>query len=401
MNNRLLSLDIFRGLTVALMIIVNTPGSWDFVYPVLDHAKWHGCTPTDWVFPSFLFAIGLSMRFSFKPFGYELSQELLLKILKRTVIIYLLYILFMQYFPFYYLDKSGAMIWGRRNPVRVLGVLPRLAICYAIGSIICLSVKRQYLPYIAGGLLLSYWAIMYGFGDAGNPYGQVPSLNQFIGMSEEQITAWWKIQMTSNAAFKLDYAMLGDTHIYKGEGYAFEPEGILSTLPSVVTVILGYMTGTYIQENTDRAVVIKKLITVGAIFVAVSLIWDFVFPINKKLWTSSYVIHMAGIDMLIIAILTYILDYKGIKKWSFFFEVFGANAIMAYLVSEVPIVLSSRFRIPETDGKFSGLFPWIYKHGFVPWAGDLNGSFFFAVWWMFTCWVILYIMYRNKIFLKV
>ena len=401
MNNRLLSLDIFRGLTVALMIIVNTPGSWDFVYPVLDHAKWHGCTPTDWVFPSFLFAIGLSMRFSFKPFGYELSQELLLKILKRTVIIYLLYILFMQYFPFYYLDKSGAMIWGRRNPVRVLGVLPRLAICYAIGSIICLSVKRQYLPYIAGGLLLSYWAIMYGFGDAGNPYGQVPSLNQFIGMSEEQITAWWKIQMTSNAAFKLDYAMLGDAHIYKGEGYAFEPEGILSTLPSVVTVILGYMTGTYIQENTDRAVVIKKLITVGAIFVAVSLIWDFVFPINKKLWTSSYVIHMAGIDMLIIAILTYILDYKGIKKWSFFFEVFGANAIMAYLVSEVPIVLSSRFRIPEADGKFSGLFPWIYKHGFVPWAGDLNGSFFFAVWWMFTCWVILYIMYRNKIFLKV
>ena len=113
MNNRLLSLDIFRGLTIALMIIVNTPGSWDFVYPVLDHAKWHGCTPTDWVFPSFLFAIGLSMRFSFKPFGYELNQALLLKIIKRAAIIYLLYIIFMQLFPFFYLAKNGDVIWGR------------------------------------------------------------------------------------------------------------------------------------------------------------------------------------------------------------------------------------------------------------------------------------------------
>jgi predicted acyltransferase len=401
MLNRLLSLDIFRGLTIALMIIVNTPGSWSHVFRPLDHAKWHGCTPTDWVFPSFLFAIGLSMRFSFKPFNYELNAVVLGKIFKRAIIIYLLYIVFMQFLPFYYYDDVGVFLWGRKNPVRYLGVLPRLAICYALASIICLSVKRTWLPYILGGILLGYWAIMYFYGDAGNPYGMIPSAEQFIGMSDADVTAWWKAQMQTNAGFKLDLAVLGENHIYKGEGYPFEPEGILSTLPSIATVMAGYMVATYIQDEPNREKVIKNLILAGAVCVGVSLLWDFVFPINKKLWTSSYVVHMAGIDMLVLGILTYILDYKGITKWSFFFEVFGANAIAAYLISEVPIVLGLRYKIAEPDGKLVSTYGWVYRHWFASWAGPMNGSFFFALWFMLMCWLVLYVMYKKKIFLKV
>ncbi len=401
MLNRLLSLDIFRGLTIALMIIVNTPGSWEFVYSPLDHAKWHGCTPTDWVFPSFLFAIGLSMRFSFKSFNYTLNQELLLKILKRTVLIYLLYIVFMQFLPFYYYDAEGVFHWGRKSPIRWFGVLPRLAICYCLASLICLTAPRKWLPYLAGLILLVYWAIMFYCGGTGNPYGFLPTAEQLATMSEANISAFWQSQMTTNAAYRLDYFLIGPNNMYKGEGYPFEPEGILSTLPSIVTVMLGYMVGTFIQEAKNKEFVIKRLILCGALFVAVSLLWDLVFPINKKLWTSSYVMHMAGVDMLIIAILTYILDYRGIKSWSFFFEVFGANAIMAYLVSEVPIVLALRYKITEASGKAISTYSWIYKHSFASWAGDMNGSFFFAVWWMLMCWLVLYAMYKNKIFVKI
>jgi predicted acyltransferase len=401
MLNRLLSLDIFRGLTIALMIIVNTPGSWNYVYAPLDHAKWHGSTPTDWVFPSFLFAIGLSMRFSFKPFGYELNANVLMKIFKRAAIIYLLYIVFMQFLPFYYYDDAGIFHWGRKRPVRFLGVLPRLAICYAIASIICLSLAKKNLPYFVGAILLGYWGIMYFFGDAGNPYGFNPDPAALAQMSEESMTAWWKTQMQTNAAHKLDFMILGPNHMYGGEGYPFEPEGILSTLPSVATVMIGYIVANYIQENNNLEKTIKNLILWGAIFVGVSLLWDFVFPINKKLWTSSYVIHMAGIDMLVLGLLTYVLDYKGIRRWSFFFEVFGANAIAAYLISEVPIVLGLRYKIAEPDGKLVSTYSWIYNHWFVSWAGKMNGSLFFAIWFMLTCWLVLYIMYRNKIFLKV
>ena len=400
-QSRFLSLDIFRGLTIALMIIVNTPGSWSYVYPPLDHSKWHGCTPTDWVFPSFLFAIGLSMRFSFKPFNYTLSPDLLIKILKRGILIYLIYIVFMQFFPFYYYDKEWIMHLGRKNPVRILGVLPRLAICSVLGSLICLTAKQKDLPYIAAAMLLAYWGIMYFFGDAGNPYGMNPAPNQFLGLDEKAIEAWWQTQMTSNAGFKLDMAVLGNDHIYKGEGYPFEPEGILSTLPSIVTTILGYITGTYIQKSTDKSELIKHLILAGVVCLGISLLWDKVFPINKKLWTSSYVMYMAGVDLLALGILTYIIDYKGFTRWTFFFQVFGANAIMAYIVSEVPIVLSSRFRFMEPDGTYSGSYAWIYKHWFASWAGNMNGSLYFAIWWMLTCWVVLYIMYRNKWFLKV
>jgi predicted acyltransferase len=398
---RYYSLDVFRGLTIALMIIVNTPGSWAYVYPPLDHARWHGCTPTDWVFPSFMFAIGVSMRFSFKPFDYTLSSALAWKIIKRTLMIYALYIVFMQLFPFYWHDKSGAFHWGRNwETFRPMGVLPRLALGYCCAAFICLTAPQRWLPYIGGGMLLAYWAIMYGFGDAGNPYGTLPTIQQFVGMSEEAISHFWQTQMTSNAAFKLDNFLLGK-HVYHGEGYAFEPEGVLSTLPSIVTVMLGYMTGTYIQTTENKEKLIKNIITAGGVLIATSLLWDLVFPINKKLWTSSYVLHMAGIDMLVLGILIYVVDVAGKTGWTFFFKVFGANAILAYLISEVPIIASFRIQLHETAEKTTSLYGWLYKHWFASWAGAMNGSFFFALWWMLTCWVICWVLYKRGLFLKV
>ncbi len=381
MNQRYLSLDVMRGLIIALMIIVNTPGTWSAIYTPFDHTAWHGCTPTDWVFPSFMFMIGVSMRFSFKPYNYQLNSDLALKIMKRGLMIYLIYFTMCLFWKI-----CGALIGNKPmdaefwsnffGKFRILGVLPRLALGYTLGSFFALwAGSFRNILYVTLALMLGYWAVMYSFGD---------------------------YQMLTNAAHKFDLLVLGENHLWHGEGVAFDPEGLLSTLPSVATVLMGYMTGQFIQENPDKTKIIKHLIIAGATAIIVSEIWNLAFPISKKLWTSSFVLHLAGVDWLILGILIWAIDLRQKTTGIFFFKVFGMNAIMAYVVSELPIPIMSYLKV-NLDGKSTSWYNYCYKAGFLNLTGGNEhlASFLFAFTWMLICWVILYLMYRKNIFLKV
>jgi predicted acyltransferase len=368
MNQRYLSLDIFRGITIAGMIMVNTSGNSNYTYSPLRHAHWHGFTPTDLVFPSFMFIVGVAMRFSLKPFNYQLTPDLRNKILKRTGLLFLIsYIIFN--FPWYNFDISH---------LRILNVLQRIALAFCIVSFVVLKVERKYLPYLAGGILLLYWALMWFLGDRGVEY-----------------------DLLSNAERKLDLLVLGANHLYHGEGVAFDPEGILSTLPACVNTLLGYLTGIYLQEANENILPrIRKMAVWGIGLIILAMIWDTVFPINKKLWTSSFVLLTVGIDLVILSILVWIIDLKGKTKWTTFFHVFGMNSIFAYGVSEFLAILFNLIPMKEGDGTTS-FYDWLYWHIFHPIFGNSNGALAFAVCFVLLCWGFSLILYRKKIFLKV
>ena len=363
---RLMALDVLRGLTIALMIMVNTPGSWSYVYAPLRHAKWHGCTPTDLVFPFFLFIVGVSMWFSFKKYGSGLTKKGLLKVLKRFSVIFLLG-LFLNGFPKFDLEN-----------LRILGVLQRIAIAYAIGAVLCMKFKPKQLLFILGGILVGYWGLIY-FGGSGDVYS-----------------------LTSNVVLKVDLLLFGENHIYKGFGIPFDPEGLLSSIPAVATVLIGYLTGRIIESSgSDTMQAIKKLVMYGAIGVVVSLLWDNFFPINKPLWTSSYVLYAGGLGMLFLAFLLWVIDVKGISKWSKPFIHFGTNPLFIYVFAGVFGRILGLVQITNSAGETSSGSGYLYQDVFVPIAGNMNGSLLFAVTHIIFFWLITYVLYRKKIFIKI
>ncbi len=366
MKNRLQSLDIFRGITIAFMIIVNTPGDWSIAYNMLEHAAWHGFTPTDLVFPSFVFITGVSSWFSYKKYNHTLSSDLMMKIWKRTLIIFLLGV-GLYAFPFY---NRPIGTW------RILGVLQRIALCYGIGSTLCLLLNKKQIIALGAGLLLAYWAIMLSFGD---------------------------LTMGGNAGLKLDLWLFGEGHLYHGEGIAFDPEGLLSTLPALVTFLMGYITGQFIGTTSDKTLIVKQLAIWGVMLVVVGLLWNFAFPINKKLWTSSYVLFVGGLSMLIFDLCYYVVDVKGHQQWGKFFTVFGTNAILAYMVSELLIIIISNFiHVTDASGKVLNGHEVTFKYFFASWAGATDfASLLFALSFMLVCWGITGLFYRKDLFLKV
>lgn len=363
MKNRYLSLDIFRGITIAGMVLVNTTGNGDYTYAPLKHANWHGFTPTDLVFPSFMFIIGVAMRFSFAPSNYTLTPNLRNKILKRAALLFLLSYL-IHNFP--YIDFS-------LSNMRIPGVLQRLAIGFAATAFIVLSLPKKWYIYIAIGLLVGYWAIMWFFGN----YDE-----------------------TTNAVLYLDKFLLGEKHLYNGQGFPFDPEGILSSIPAIASTLIGYLVGIGIQEAKDKKILVYKLVAWGVALVLIALIWNKAFPINKKLWTSSFVLLCAGLDMVILAPLIWIIDLKKKTNWIYFFKVFGMNSIAAYAISEVLAI--SLYAIPVTDGSSkTSLFNWIYWHVFQPIFGNYNGALAFAIAFVLICWLPLWLMYKKGIFWKI
>ncbi len=368
MKTRFLSLDILRGITLACMILVNTSGNGDFTYGLLQHAKWHGFTPTDLVFPTFLFMVGVAMRFSFKSFNYNLTPRVRTKIIRRTILLFLInYLIF--YFPFteFSLEK-----------LRILNVLPRIALSYCAVSFITLSVPSNWLTRINILILLAYWAIMYIFGDSGIPY-----------------------ELSSNAVLKLDLFLLGPNHLYHGNGIPFDPEGLLSTLPAISTCLLGYQASMFLEKQ--RAInksPLTNLLIYGILLITLALLWDKAFPINKKLWTSSFVLLCAGIDFILIGLLSWWIETKENSFANKFFLVFGTNSILAYAISEVLAIQMSNISITEGNGQI-GLNDWIYWHIFEPVFGKFNGSLAFAISFVLICWSICYVFYRKKWFLKV
>lgn len=366
-QNRYLSLDVFRGMDVALMIVVNSLGSSNTYSPLL-HAQWHGFTLTDLVFPTFLFVVGNAMSFSQEKYEAAGEGSFLKKVLKRTLIIFLLGYL-MYWFPFVAQNEAGEWIFKPFESTRVFGVLQRIALCYAIASLVIHYFKIKGALLFSVIALVLYRILLYEFGD---------------------------LTLEGNAGTKLDLWLLGEKHLYHGEGVAFDPEGLLSTLPATVNVIAGYVAGMFLQRNGKNYETIAKLLMVGAVLLLMASWWGLMFPINKKLWTSTYVLHTVGIDLMVLAVLVFIIEIAQLNKWTYFFEVFGKNTLFIYLLSEVFVILMWTFSVGDSD-----LYGWIYKNVFQSWAGDYNGSVLFALWVMLTCWAVGYWMDKKKIYVKV
>jgi predicted acyltransferase len=364
-SGRLVSLDIFRGLTVVFMIIVNTPGSWQYVYAPLRHAKWHGCTPTDLVFPFFLFIVGVSVWYSLKKYGHELNESSFLRIARRTASIFALG-LFLNIFPYFVRDYST---------LRIMGVLQRIALAYGVGALICMTVKRDYLWIVTAVLLLMYWGVLAFFGGP-EPYS-----------------------LEGNFVLKVDHLVLGKNHLYTGFGIPFEPEGLLSTIPAVCTVIIGYYVGELVGKKSASGKTVLKTLVIGAALVGLGLLWNKFFPINKALWTSSYVLYTAGIAMVVLAIIYWLVDVLKFQKWGVPFMVFGTNALFSYFLAGIWTKLMLFIKI-SSDGKEISLYTWLYEKICVPVAGNMNGSLMFAVIQVLLIWVIALILYRKKVMIR-
>jgi predicted acyltransferase len=365
MKKRLESLDIFRGITIAFMIIVNTPGDGRTAFGLLQHADWNGFTPTDLVFPSFVFITGLSSWFSYKTYNHTLTSDLAVKIWKRALIIFLLGV-GLYAFPF---------VGHPLSTWRILGVLQRIALCYGIGSMLCLVLNTKQIIGISVLLLMGYWGIMSAFGD---------------------------LTMAGNAGQKLDLFLFGDSHLYHGEGVAFDPEGLLSTMPALVTFLIGYLVGGFIGQNSDKQQIIKQLSIAGIALVIGGLIWNFDFPINKKLWTSSYVLFAGGLSTLIFTLCYYLIDVKGINNWTKFFKIFGTNAILAYMISELLVICLQLMETKNAASEAINGQEAIFDALFASWLGRNEvASLAFSLAYTFACWVIVWLFYRKNVFLKV
>lgn len=388
MNQRFYSLDVFRGATVCLMILVNNPGSWSHIYAPLDHAEWHGLTPTDLVFPFFLFAVGNAMSFVMPRLQAGGDKVFWKKVITRSLLIYLIG-LFLTWWPFVKWSDAGLIFkpWtyiddkGELQGIRLLGVLARIAICYFFASIIIYYFKPRAAFYIGLLLLLLYWALCFLFGD---------------------------YTMTGFFGNKVDKAVLGVAHMYKGEGIAFDPEGIMSTMSAIVQVIFGYLVGDYIQKKGKNFEMVSGLFVAGVAMLVTGFCWDMVFPINKKIWTSSYTVYTTGLAIITIATMIYMIEFKNVKGWlTKFFDVFGKNALFVFAFSSFLPKTIWLIRIPDgvdKDGKkiYTDAWHGFYKYVCAKIPGDPRiGSIAFAICVIILMWAICYWMDKKKIYIKV
>ena len=364
--HRFKPLDVFRGMTVCFMIIVNTPGNFGTTYPLLLHAKWHGFTPTDLVFPSFLFAVGNALAFVIPKWQSWEKKQVYMKLIKRFLLIFLLGYL-MYWFPFMKWSESGELTGFPFSETRVFGVLQRIAICYLLGVIMIRNLTHKQLLWSSAFLLLGYWLVMALFGD----------------------------YERNNFALIVDLWLLNESHLYMGYGYPFDPEGLLSSFPAVVNVIAGYLAGVYVTQNTNYEKLAKMLL-LGFALVAVGYVWDTVFPINKSLWTSSFVLLTVGLDLIIIAAIIYLMEFSGSSVKFRFFDAFGKNPLFIYLLSEYLAITLHFIRVSEGQSLFS----FIFQKGFL-WMTPYFGSLIFALTFTLLCWAFAWWLDSRKIYIKV
>jgi len=388
-SSRLLSLDVLRGITISGMIMVNNPGSWGKIYTPLEHAQWNGLTPTDLVFPFFMFIMGVSMFLSYKKFDFKLSGKTFTKLLRRSVLLFLIG-LAIGWFSLFcrglvalrsedmsLLDKIGHAANNFEN-MRILGVLQRLALVSFFGSLIVLMFKPKRIPWLIGFILLFYWILM---AVTGSYFENDNSLVSII-----------------------DHAVLGVTHMYSemlpdGTKVIFDPEGILSTLPCIAHVLLGFMAGKLISESKDNNQRIQKLFIFGTIILFLGFLLDYAFPINKKIWSSSFVLTTCGLASLLLGLLVWIIDIKGKKKWSVFFESFGVNPMFIYVIAGIISILLGNIGFMYY-GEWHSTKGFIYTEWLNPVFGDYLGSLAFALLFVTLNWFIGHILYKKKIYIK-
>ncbi len=370
---RLTSLDVFRGIAIASMILVNNPGSWDYVYPPLLHAKWHGYTPTDLVFPSFLYIMGVAMAFSLGKYAKDnrepeqnLPPRIYLRILRRCALLFLLGLLLNGY-PNYDLAN-----------IRIMGVLQRISLAYLVVSIAILNLSRKWLWSLSILILVGYWVSM--------------ELIPVPGSSAGDLTA------EGNLGAYIDRILLGANHLLRGGQY--DPEGLFSKLPALVTVLAGYFTGDWLKQQPLKSRTSLNLVIVGLCCVIVGQLWGAIFPINKTLWTSSYVVVTTGWALLLLALCYETIEVRGWKRWGFPFKVMGLNSIFLFVASGFVARLLIYNYVTQEPEQVS-VKTWIYQNGFLSWASPMNASLGFAIATVLIWWVVLYVMYRNNWFLKV
>ncbi len=383
MNQRFYSLDVFRGATVCLMILVNNPGSWEHIFPPLKHAAWHGLTPTDLVFPFFLFAVGNAFSFVMPRLQAGGDAAFWKKVAKRTLLIFAIG-LFLTWWPFVKWDGDSWVFkpWayvdakGNEQGVRILGVLARIALCYFFAAVMIYYLKPRLAFFTGLVFLLLYWVLCATLGDPADPYSMM---------------GWF--------GNKVDRAVLGVAHMYKGEGVPFDPEGIMSTIPAIVNVIFGYLVGDYIQKKGKNYEMLTGLFVAGVAMIVTGFMWDTVFPINKKIWTSSYTIYTCGLATLTIATMIYLIEFRNVKGFlSRFFDVFGKNALFVFALSAF---------LPKTFGLIrmgDGVNPWnwLYERALVHIPGDPRvGSLLYALAVITFMWLICYWLDKKKIYIKV
>ena len=367
---RFTALDVFRGMTVCFMIIVNVPGDYSTTYAPLLHAQWNGFTVTDLVFPSFLFAVGNAMSFATGKWSGMEQQEVLGKIIKRTMLIFLLGYL-LHWIP--ELDESNHYELISFSTVRILGVLQRIALAYCLASLLIYYCKPKALLITCGLALLGYWGILLLFGEAGA-----------------------ELTMAGNAVRKLDLWLIGPRHMPDTGGIAFEAQGWLGTLPAMVNAVAGFFAGQFIRKKGKTYEGLAKLLLAGFTLFAIACIWDLGFPINKKLWTSSFVLYTVGLDCMIIACIIFVIDFLGKTKWTYFFEVFGKNPLFIYILSELGAHLVYGINISNGQPVSNWLMRHIFQH-----AGMYLGSLLFATCFMLLCWTVGWWMDMRKIYVRV
>ncbi|MCH2082772.1 MAG: DUF5009 domain-containing protein [Saprospiraceae bacterium] len=430
-SQRLLSLDVFRGITIAGMILVNNPGSWSTVYPPLLHAEWHGCTPTDWVFPFFLFIVGVSITLSLnkrKERG-DNKASLRKKIGRRSLSIFGLG-LFLAAFPRFgfeewypnlnplhyahYILLASLMLsifykatlsdghprkeilkWGIYaisgtmiilgfflydfSSLRIPGVLQRIAIVYAVVALLFLELDWKGLWYTAIGLLLAYWALMTV---VPVPGGIAPNLEAATNLG-----AW------------LDRTLL-DGHLWS-QSKTWDPEGLLSTLTAIVTGISGALVGLWLKAKKGAYETVSGILAVGSILVALGLIWDMTFPINKKIWTSSYVLYTSGVAMLFLGVIYWLVDILQYKRWTYPFVVYGMNALFVYILSGIFAKLMYYIRWRDSAGELMTAQSWVYENCYQSILSDYNASLAYALTNVLLLWLISLALYKRNIFIKV
>ncbi len=303
--------------------------------------------------------------------GLQQSQ-VLARIFKRMLLIFLIGYL-MYWFPFVSIDEDEGFSFLPISHTRILGVLQRIALAYGIASLMIYYLKPKMVVIITALILLLYWALLCWFGDAKDPFG-----------------------MTTNLGYFIDKTVLGENHMYHGEGKAFEPEGILSTFPSIANVIGGWLVGRFLQKKGKTYEALSGLMLAGFAAISIAYFWDFLFPINKKLWTSSFVLYTVGLDCIIISAIIYVMDFLKKTKWTSFFTVLGKNPLFIYIVSEIGVAIL--YLIPVSDEH--PLYRWIYEKIFVH-AGIYFGSLLFAISWMLCCWLVGYFLDKKKIYIRV
>jgi predicted acyltransferase len=436
------------------MILVNNPGSWGHIFAPLDHAEWHGCTPTDLVFPFFLFAVGNAMAFVMPKLHEGGNSYFWKKVLKRFALIFLIGI-FLNWSPFviWQNDHLAAKGWvwtdseGKLHGIRVMGVLQRIALCYLFSSIILYYIRLRWAIYLGAGLLFLYWMMCLSLSNGADPY----SLQGFFGTG-------------------LDIKLFGELHVYHGEGPAFDPEGLGSTLPAIVQVMIGYATGVYIRRKGKTYEMLSHLFVAGGVLIFAGFAWDLIFPINKKIWTSSYVLYTSGLAMLVLGVFIYALEFKTwherqleksvysllkwflvvwavlisssylvihyrglplltaerslqfllllaisyfllsvipLNRWSSFFNVFGKNPLFIFVLSGFLPRLLGLIRIPgavDDDGEmhYETPFGWWWTHICKPLNANLKlDSLIYAISMVLFFWAIAWVMNKRKIYVRV